>query len=271
MAELPEIYKLSRQMNDRLVGKRVKNITLLQEKSLNIPVDEFINRTVGRTILGVQNKGKWFVIKLDAGENILISLGMGGDLLYFEGVTGEEKYQVEMDFEDGSGFTLCFWWFGRFMLVSDEELPIEPSTKDIAMDPFEDGFTYEYFRGLFLGKKIQIKAFLMDQKNISGIGNMYMHDILFSAGLHPQKKISDMTEQDFKLLYRSILDTLHFAQSKGAFFYEKDFYGNNGDFTMEDFLVGYKDNGNCPKCGSGIEQLKTGCTKSYICPNCQKL
>lgn len=271
MAELPETDKLSRQMNAELSGRRIRNIILLQEKNLNITPGAFAGRCVGAAIESVKYKGKWFVVRLDNGENILISLGMGGDLFYFDGETKEEKYQVKMDFDDGSGFTLRFWWFGKFLLVSDEALPEEPNTKDIAMDPFDERFTYEYFRRLFAGKKKQIKAFLLDQKNISGIGNMYMHDILFSAGLHPQKKISDMREQEFTLLYRSILDTLRLSGSKGAFSYEKDFYGNHGGFTADDFLVGYKDGGSCPKCGTAIERIKTGSTMTYICPHCQKL
>jgi formamidopyrimidine-DNA glycosylase len=71
-------------------------------------------------------------------------------------------------------------------------------------------------------KKTQIKAFLMNQKNVGGIGNMYMHDILFKAHIHPQKKISDMSVEEIKLLYSTITEILNLSREKGAFAYESD-------------------------------------------------
>jgi len=195
MAELPEIAKLAGQMRDTLCGKTIQTVTLLQEKCANIPADEFQNRTIGARIKDVWYKGKWIITVLHNGENILLSLGMGADILFFENEKNQsDKYQVKVVFSDGSGYTIRFWWFGKFLLVADDELASDPNTKDIGIDPFDERFTLDYFSSLLKGKRTQIKAFLMDQKNVGGIGNMYMHDILFKARLHPQKKISDMNE-----------------------------------------------------------------------------
>jgi formamidopyrimidine-DNA glycosylase len=150
-------------------------------------------------------------------------------------------------------------------------MALEPNTKDIAIDPFDERFTPEYFSSLLKGKKTQIKAFLMNQKNVGGIGNMYMHDILFNAGVHPQKKISDMNETDIKRVYNSIIGILNLSREKGTFAYEQDFFGRKGGYTMDDFLVGYKENKPCPVCGETIVSLKTGSTSSFICPVCQKI
>jgi len=271
MAELPEITKLSTQMHQALKGKTIKEVTLLQEKCANIPETDFRKRTTGATITGIYHKGKWIITSLDNGEHILLSVGMGGDIIYFEDEsTLPEKYQIKLLFADGSGYTARFWWFGKFLLVSQYEMDNEPSTKGIAMDPFDEKFTLEYFTALLTGKKTQVKAFLMNQKNVGGIGNMYMHDILFKAGLHPQRKISDMTKDDITRLYNSIQEVLGFSRDKGAFKYEKDFYGKEGGYTEEHFCVGYRENKPCPACGMTIEQIKTGSTSSYICPQCQK-
>jgi formamidopyrimidine-DNA glycosylase len=272
MAELPEITKLAGQMRDTLRGKSVKTITLLQEKCANIPPDEFQRRIAGAKITDTRNKGKWIITTLDNGENFLLSLGMGADILFFENEKSEtDKYQVKVLFTDGSGYTTRFWWFGKFLLVSDQELASEPNTKDIAIDPFDERFTFEYFTSLLKGKKTQVKAFLMNQKNISGIGNMYMHDILFKARLHPQRKISDMSGDEIRLLYDSIVDLLNLSREKGAFSYESDFFGQKGGFTMDYFLVGYKENQPCPACGEMIVSIKTGSTSTFICPTCQKI
>jgi formamidopyrimidine-DNA glycosylase len=124
---------------------------------------------------------------------------MGADILYFDDEENlPDKYQVKVAFTDGSGYTARFWWFGKFLLVSDDELESEPNTKDIAIDPFDGRFTLDYFSSLLKGKRTQVKAFLMNQRNVSSIGNMYMRDILFKARLHPQKK-SKNTETSTKL------------------------------------------------------------------------
>lgn len=272
MAELPEIAKLTGQMRDTLCGKTIQAITLLQEKCANIPPDEFQKRTVGARIEDVRNRGKWIITGLHNGENILLSLGMGADILYFDNEENEaDKYQVKVIFSDGSGYTARFWWFGKFLLVSDEELASEPNTKDIAIDPFDERFTLDYFSSLLKGKRTQIKSFLMNQKNVGGIGNMYMHDILFKARLHPQKKISDMDRDEIILLYNSIKDILNLSREKGTFAYESDFFGQKGGYTMDYFLVGYKENQPCPVCGETIVSIKTGSTTTFICPACQKL
>jgi formamidopyrimidine-DNA glycosylase len=272
MAELPEIAKFSQQMKATLQGKTIQTITLLQEKCANIGQDEFQARTSGAKITDTRNKGKWIITKLDNGENILLSLGMGADLLYFDDQKKEaDKYQIKVLFTDGSGYTARFWWFGKFLLVSDAELASEPNTKDIAIDPYDEGFTPEYFSSLLKGKKTQVKAFLMDQKKVGGIGNMYMHDILFKAGLHPQRKISDLSEDDITRLYHSIMDTMNLSREKGTFAFEGDFFGEKGGFGMEYFLVGYKENQPCPVCGENIILMKTGSTSSFLCPSCQKI
>ena len=270
MAELPEIAKLTGQMKNTLGGKTVSAITLLQEKCANIPADEFQKRIAGAKINDTVSKGKWIITDLDNGENILLSLGMGADILFFENEKDEpEKYQIKMLFTDGTGYTARFWWFGKFLLT--RELSSEPNTKDIAIDPYDERFTLDYFRTLLKGKKTQIKAFLMNQKNVGGIGNMYMHDILFKARLHPQKKISEISDGEIKLLYDSITELMNFSREKGAFAYESDFFGNKGGFTTDFFLVGYKDNQPCPACSETITQIKTGSTSTFICPVCQKI
>ncbi len=272
MAELPEIVKIAGQMRDTLRGKSIHTVALLQEKCSNVAADEFQKRVAGARVDDTWHKGKWIITKLDNGENILLSLGMGADVLYFEREKSEpEKYQIKVLFSDGSGYTVRFCWFGKFLLIPDDKLASEPNTKDIAIDPFSEEFTLEYFTSLLKGKRSQVKAFLINQKNVGGIGNMYMHDILFKARLHPQRKISDMSGDEIKLFYTSIMEQLNLSREKGAFAYEKDFFGQKGGFTMDYFLVGYKENQPCPDCGETIVSMKTSGTSSFICPACQKI
>ena len=272
MAELPEISKIALQMQDILCGKTIDTIQILQEKCANVPQSVFNTRVCGAVVVQVDYKGKWIVTKLSNGENLLLSFGMGADVWYFAApAQPQEKYQLLVRFSDGSGYTVRFWWFGKFILVNDAQLDLEPNTKDIAMDPFNPAFTAEYFAALVADKKKQVKAFLMNQKNIGGIGNMYMHDILFLAKLHPQKRLCGISAQQIDDLYKSICNVLFMALEKGAFFYETDFFGQKGQFTLDEFLVGYHDGKPCPVCGETITAIKTGSTSAHICPNCQPL
>jgi formamidopyrimidine-DNA glycosylase len=123
---------------------------------------------------------------------------------------------------------------------------------------------------LLKGKKGSVKAFMMDQKNVSGIGNMYMHDILFKAKLHPQRKIENMNESDIKALYESMMSILRCSQTKGGLAYESDLFNNKGEFMMDDFLIGYKEGKPCPMCGTDIVKIKAGSSSSFVCTGCQE-
>ncbi len=272
MAELPEIFKIANQMNNSLANKIIKECIILQEKCTNVSLTDLNRRIVNNEIIRIYNKGKWIIIKMNNDENIAISLGMGADILYYDSnELANDKYQIKILLNDNTGFTIRFWWFGKFLLLNANELTLEKNINAIAITPFDSNFTCNYFLNLLKDKKTQIKTFLLNQKNISGIGNMYMHDILFMARIHPLKKICDLNEIDIKNLYESILFILNKSLSMGAFAYEMDFYGKKGNYKIEDFLIGYKDDLNCPICNSKIENIKTGSTSSYICLNCQKL
>lgn len=272
MAELPEITKLSSQMNAKLAGKTIRKIMIKQEKCTNVPALQLRRCTKGATIVSVKHKGKWIFTHLDNGQCLLLSLGMGADVLYFDATTAKErKYHIKMLFDDNTGVTCRFWWFGKFLLSHESQLGEEKNTKDIAIDPFDPRFTPEYFSGLLRGKRTQVKAFLMNQKNIGGIGNMYMHDILFGANVHPTKKVSVLTQGEIDALYESIQSVLGASRDAGAFHYERDLFDKKGGFTNEHFAVGYKENQPCPVCGETIQMIKTGSTSSYICPKCQAL
>ena len=134
----------------------------------------------------------------------------------------------------------------------------------------DEGFTLEYFKDLLNGRKGRVKSFLLNQRRVAGIGNVYVQDILFRAKLHPNRKINTLTVEEIESLYSSMRKSLSKSVEKGGLVYEKDFYGNRGGFSGEDFLVAYKTGKPCPQCSAPVEKIKIGSTASYICPICQK-
>jgi len=253
-------------------GKSVSEVEVRQPKNLNIPVKEFTERIKGKRVNSVSSRGKWLLTKLEPDEWLLINLGMGAELVYFEdGQKLPEKHHFKLVFSDKTGFTAHFWWFGYIHLTSDEELPKHKMTASLGMSPTDEDFTLENFRRMLQNKKVGVKSFLLDQKNVAGIGNVYVQDMLFKAKLHPNKKVSALSDQEIGNLYTAMKENLNRSIELGGTAYEVDFYGKKGKYTSDNFLVAYKMGKPCPVCGATIQKIKTGSTASYICPECQKL
>jgi len=272
MPELPEITVISRQMNKEIRGKRILDIEAKQPKNLNMPVAKFVKTAKGKTVKAVASKGKWIFIKLEPAYYMLINRGMNADLLYFTpNQKPPEKYQFKLTFSDKTGFTIQFQWFGYIHLVPEKELTKHKLTGRLGISPTNAKFTLAHFKKLLANRKARIKNFLINQKNIAGIGNVYVQDILFKAKLHPNRKISTLSEKEINNLYNAIQTILNRSIRLGGLTYEKDFYGQKGRLAINEFLVGYKTGKPCPTCKTPIIKMKTGSTSSYICPKCQPL
>jgi len=272
MPELPEITVIARQMNKEITGKRISDIESRQPKNLNMSVPKFVKTTKGKTVKTVTSRGKWIFIKLDHAYYMLINRGMNADLLHF--APNEKlppKYQFKLTFSDKTGFTIRFQWFGYIHLVPEKDLAKHKLTARLGISPTDEKFTREHFKKSLANRKARIKNFLLNQKNIAGIGNVYIQDILFKAKLHPNRKISTLSEKEITNLYNAIQTILNRSIQLGGLAYEKDFYGQKGKFTANEFLVGYKTGKPCPTCKTPIIKIKTGSTSSYICPKCQPL
>jgi formamidopyrimidine-DNA glycosylase len=270
MPELPEIRNLSRQISAEMTGKKIVASDVRQEKCLNVPVSDFERLVIGKSIGSAWSRGKWiFVPVLDDGL-FLLNLGMGGDVILHEsGDALPDKYQVKLGFGDGSLLTISFWWFGYAHVVPVSQMSEHAMTASLGLDPLDaDEFSYDAFARLVSSKRCRVKTLLTDQKLIAGIGNVYIQDILFRAGLHPDRKTSDMSDDECRLLHRVIAENLSNALELGGLAYERDLHGVSGRFS--DFLVGYREGKPCPVCGATIEKIRIGSTASFICPQCQK-
>jgi len=270
--ELPEITVLSRQMREELVGRRIVEVEVSNEKCLNMPLERLHDSIVGKTVTSVEGRGKWIFIGINRDQVLLFNTGMGADVIHFNvGDELPEKYHIKFAFEDGSGFTVRVWWFCYLHLVPSDELAEHKLTGDLGMSPMDDGFTLDYFKELLRGRRGGIKSFLTNQRNVSGIGNVYIQDILFNAKLHPLRKIPTLSEDETESLYRSMQSVLKESIEMGGLAYEKDFYGKHGGYGKEQYKIAYKPDEPCPECGTTIQKIKTGSTASFICPNCQPL
>lgn len=264
MAELPEIYLISQQMHKGLVGKTISGAEIKQPKCLNITPEAFSTALVGASISDVGYRGKWIIVETNHGW-LLLCLGMGGEILLVNHDALPEKYRVIIDFMDYSCLSVNFWWFGYVHYA--DQLKNHKMTSGLGPNAIDLDFVS--LNTLMKGRRGTLKTFLLDQNHLAGIGNFYIHDILFQSRLHPMRSIQTLSEDEIDSLATSIHERLQLSISKGGFYYELDLYGQKGGFEMADLPIGYKENQPCPVCHTLIQKIKTGSTQSYICPKCQ--
>ncbi|MBN1135506.1 MAG: Fpg/Nei family DNA glycosylase [Anaerolineae bacterium] len=265
MPELPEIAVFARDMQKELVGRTISRIEVLQPKCLNLPEEEFCAALSGARIEAVTAHGKWLKVETTQGW-LLLNLGMGGEILLASRDRLPDKYRLVFDLADGAALAVNFWWFGFSHFVADPaDHPmvgkLGPNALDLSLDEF---------RALLRGRRGAIKAFLLDQDRIAGIGNVYIQDPLFKAKVHPLRPIHTLSDEEIAALWQAIRDTLQESIDAGGAPFELNLYGQKGGWNAN-FLVGYREGQPCPVCGTAVEKIKTGSTASYICPSCQSL
>ena len=266
MPELPEIASRASQMNTVLAGKTIVGIEVLQEKCLNIPVEEFRDSLCGAKIEEVTYHGKWIFVNTTLGW-LLINLGMGGEILLVDRTTLPARYRIVFDFDDQTCLAINFWWFGYTHYVPADALASHKETSKLGPNVLD--LNADAFAGLVSGQRSRVKQFLLDQSKVAGIGNAYIHDILFKAKIHPDRKLDSLSPAEVSRLYNGIQGGLRPSLEKKGAFYEVDLFGQKGGFLVEDILIGYKENQPCPDCGTPIVKIKTGSTSTFICPTCQ--
>jgi formamidopyrimidine-DNA glycosylase len=264
--ELAEITVFARDMRKELVGRTITGIEVLQPKCLNVPVEEFQAALAGAEIRDVTPRGKWLQVETTQGW-LLVGLGMGGEILLTDREHLPEKYRLVFDLHDGTCLAVNFWWFGYAHYVPD--LADHPMTARLGPNALD--LTLEEFQALLRGRRGAIKPFLLNQKRIAGIGNVYVQDPLFEAGVHPLRPIHTLSDDEVAALWRALQETLQESIDHGGSAWEMNLYGEKGGWGERFLLVGYREGEPCPRCGTPVEKVKTGSTSSYVCPACQLL
>jgi formamidopyrimidine-DNA glycosylase len=266
MPELPEIVTLARDMQQELAGRTITGIEILQPKCLNLPEGDFVSAVQGTRILSVTSHGKWIQAELDDGW-LLLNLGMGGEMLLTGRSHLPEKHRLILDLDDGACLAINFWWFGNVHYVKN----LAEHKQVASLGPDFMSLTLDDFRELLRDRRGGIKSFLLNQKHIAGIGNVYGQDPLFRAGIHPLRAINTLTGDEIEALYHAARETLQESIDLGGSHWEQNVYGEHGKWDSSYFLVAYREGEPCPTCGTTVEKIKTGSTSTHICPGCQPL
>jgi len=266
MPELPEINTLARDMQKELAGRTITGIEVLQPKCLNLPEGDFASALHGARILDVTSHGKWIKVALDDGW-LLLNLGMGGEILLTDRDHLPEKRRLILDLEDGASLAVNFWWFGNVHFVKN----LAEHKQVASLGPDFMSLTLDDFRELLRARRGGIKSFLLNQKRIAGIGNVYGQDPLFKAGIHPLRSISTLSDDEIEALWQATRETLQESIDLGGSHWEQNLYGEHGKWDSSYLLVAYRAGEPCPNCSTAVQKIKTGSTHTHICPNCQPL
>lgn len=275
MFELPEMAVLARQMNDTLIGKRIKRGSLGNSPHkfvwYNRDHDEFARLTKGKTIGKAWAKGRWLFIPVEPAY--VLTLGeCGGKILFHSpGSIVPKKYHLYLTFDDDSFLTATTQMWGAMELYEKGQEKEREYIKGMRPTPLDSEFTLNYFSDLIetliSEKKRSAKGLLTQDQIIPGLGNAIAQDILFKARLSPKRPIAELSTGERKSLYQAIKDTVHHVIDQGGRYDEFDLYNQRGGYVriMDKNAV----NRPCPECGKEITKIQYLGGSCYFCPNCQ--
>jgi formamidopyrimidine-DNA glycosylase len=269
--ELPEVETTRRGIRSALVGRAITGF-VLREPRLRWPVDRAIERILpGRAVLDVRRRAKYLLVDVEGGA-LLAHLGMSGSLRVLPAATPlltHDHYDLCLDdgrclrFNDPRRFGSLHWLTGD---------PAEhPLLADLGPEPLEPGFDADYLHRESRGRRVAVKPFLMDQRVVVGVGNIYASEALFRAGIHPQRASGRIGAGRYERLVAAVRAVLGEAIRQGGTTL-RDYVsaeGTPGYFRQR--LYVYERAGEpCRRCGRPIRQLVQGQRSTYFCPACQK-
>jgi len=273
MPELPEVETVKNELEPYVIGHGISDVTLFWEGMVRQPsVEEFRARLSGQGIAGLNRRGKYLIFSLTGGGVLIVHLKMTGSLLAKPATAEPEKY-VRAILHLDNGVAIHFRdprKFGVMWLVEDAG----SVTGKLGPEPLETDFTPELLAERLGNRAAPIKALLVDQPFIAGIGNMYADEALFAAGIHPLRPGKSLSENEIERLHQAIQRILRAAiEDKGASvenYYRPD--GGVGTAHFQ-FQVAHRLSGDfCPvHADIPIERIVVRNRGSYFCPECQSL
>ena len=272
MPELPEVETIARSLAPRIKGRIIAGIELLYRPLLRGRGRRTLETMRGRQVLGVRRRGKMLLVECEGGRALVFHLKMTGQFLFAaEGAPRDKHIRLVIRFEDGRD-ELRFRdvrKFGFLLCLEGEPESACGELAGLGPEPLEVGF--DEFAAILRARRGRVKAFLLDQTRLAGIGNIYADEALFAARLHPQRHANTLSADDIARLYAAIRDVLSSGiahEGASVNWYRKP-DGSKG--SAQDHLKVYGRAGDpCPRCGHPIERIVVGQRGTHLCPACQR-
>jgi formamidopyrimidine-DNA glycosylase len=271
MPELPEVETIRRRLAPRVEGRRLERLEIVDPRWCGpLPVDEVSSAVEGRRLRRLARRGKYLVWDLKGDVFLLWHLRMTGTLLYDP--PEDVPYQrVRVHVDDGHRIVFCDpRRFGTGQLAFGRESLEAFFALRLGVEPLGEQFTPEHLRSLARGSRAPVKAFLLDQKRIAGVGNIYADEALFRARVHPLRPAGRLTGGQWAAVREGVVDSLRAGiEASGATIDDfRDPEGVSGSF-QDEFLVHRREGEPCPECGGPVVKLLAAGRGSYACERCQ--
>lgn len=273
MPELPEVETIRRTLEQLVLTKEIKKVSVFWPKIIKYPeeIAEFKDALVGQRIEKMGRRGKFLIFY--SNDFALVShLRMEGKYLLFQqGEEIDKHTHVIFHFTDGTELRYRdvrkFGTMHLFLKGTEfERLPLS----QLGPEPFSENFTVEHLKNGLAKTNRSIKAVLLDQKVVVGLGNIYVDEALFRSRIHPERKSNTLSKKELEILHKEIIATLSEAVEKGGSTIRSyiNSQGEMGMFQLELFVYGRKGE-HCKICSSPLEKIVVGGRGTVFCPSCQ--
>ncbi len=293
MPELPEVETVVRGLDKYLPGKKIVSVDFDWPKSFPNSQQYIDNYLLGASVVGLRRRGKAIIIDLDTEYSLVIHLKMTGQLVYrgaeqrfgaghpsqsLQGALPDKSTRVTFKLVDSSGKASKLFFndqrkFGWARLLPTIELPSINFLKKMGPEPLAETTTADVFMSSVVRRKnSKIKAVLLDQTVIAGIGNIYADESLWLAKIHPEQPVNKISNSKMNKLFTQIKDVLELSINSGGSTDKNyvDADGNKGSFLT--FANVFRRQGQaCKRCGETIVKLRVAGRGTHICPKCQRL
>ena len=272
MPELPEVETIKEDLRELVAGSEILHAEVLEPGLVEQPsAEEFVQWLENVRITGARRRAKHLIVELGSGDSLVLQLKIGGQLLLVPPVEEPASALMMVLYLDGGRrlFLRDATHFTRARLLDQSELEERLST--LGPEPFGEEFRAEYLRQAIGSRKAQIKSLLLDQKVVSGIGNIYVDEILYDARVHPRRKAHTLTAEEWQALYGAIRENLaagieHRGTTVRLY---RDVLDRPG--SHQDYLRVFEKHGEpCPGCGGEVVREKVSGRPTHYCPGCQR-
>jgi formamidopyrimidine-DNA glycosylase len=278
--ELPEVEVMRRDLERDVVGKKIKDVEVKGSKNALRVVrrhktrKDFTSRLTGHKVTKTERRGKYVLLSLDGGDVWVVHFGMSGQFVRANGrVALPPHTHVIVTFQQGGDLRFVDpRTFGEMFVASPDELGKVKELQHIAIDPLDQVFTWPTFQYLLAQRATKMKQLMMDQKFISGLGNIYSDEVLFAAGIRYDRMSDSLSSQEVRRLYRAIQEILQDAiKARGTTLDDEaylDLFGKPGEYQHELKVYG-REGQPCRRCRTPIQTVRVMQRTSYFCPQCQ--
>lgn len=275
MPEMPEVEIIRRYLDKMAAGKKIMDLDIRLPRMIKWPDTEGFRALVtGRTIKAMNRRGKYLLLELDNGNEVVFHLRMTGRLVYEPtGKTIDSHARVIFHLQGGASLVYGDTrTLGTIHGIRPEERAMLKGLAEMGPEPLSAEFTPAYLYETASKRKVAIKSFLLNQKYIGGIGNIYADEALFLAGIHPLRPALSLSREECERLWESVNKVIAAGIEDGGTTFRDYQNGEGGQGSHQEHLYVYGRKGEaCRSCGRPIERITVGGRGTHFCPQCQEV